>query len=161
MPGVLTAIVLDTNVYVQYFLNPKGVAAKCLAAVEDRKARLFISRDVLTEVRDVLLRPKILSRLPADSSLQVELFLRYVTEISTLFDPISPQFLFDRDPKDQMFIDLAIETGADFLVTRDKDMLDLMTGHSDQCKEFRQRFRGLKIVEPVEFLAQLDQSRQA
>jgi hypothetical protein len=30
--------------------------------------------------------------------------------------------------------------------------LDLMTGHTDECKEFRQRFRPLRVVEPAELL---------
>jgi predicted nucleic acid-binding protein len=41
---------------------------------------------------------------------------------------------------------------VDYLVSRDKDLLDLMTGHTDECKDFRRRFRQLKIIEPVEFL---------
>ncbi|MBI3650997.1 MAG: hypothetical protein HY231_08085 [Acidobacteria bacterium] len=32
--------------------------------------------------------------------------------------------------------------------SRDKDLLDLLTGHSDHYKEFRQRFRSLKILAP-------------
>jgi hypothetical protein len=31
-------------------------------------------------------------------------------------------------------------------------LLDLMTGHTDDCKEFRQRFRTLKVIEPVDLL---------
>lgn len=41
---------------------------------------------------------------------------------------------------------------ADFIVTRDKDLLDLMTGFTDECKEFRQKFRPLKVI-AFDFLA--------
>lgn len=38
---------------------------------------------------------------------------------------IANVFVLDRDPKDSKYIDLAIATKADFLVTRDNDLLDL------------------------------------
>ncbi|MGH9949706.1 MAG: hypothetical protein ACRD6X_21265 [Pyrinomonadaceae bacterium] len=49
-------------------------------------------------------------------------------------------------------MNLAIAVNADYLVTTDRDMLDLMTGIDLESKQFRQRFRGLKIVHPNEFL---------
>ena len=47
---------------------------------------------------------------------------------------------------------MAVEIDADFIVTWDKDLLDLMIGIDVESKEFRQKFRSLKIVEPIEFL---------
>ena len=61
-------------------------------------------------------------------------------------------FRLERDPKDEIIIDLAVEAEADYIVSRDKDLLDLMNGFTDDCKEFRQRFRFLTAVEPLEFL---------
>jgi predicted nucleic acid-binding protein len=61
-------------------------------------------------------------------------------------------FEFARDPKDEAYIDLAAAVAADYLVTFDRDLLDLMTGYDDVSKEFRQRFRQLKVVRPDEFL---------
>ncbi len=59
------------------------------------------------------------------------------------------KFHFARDPKDAPYLNLAIEAKADYLVTRDRDLLDLMTGHTAECKEFRQRFRRLRVGEPI------------
>jgi predicted nucleic acid-binding protein len=47
---------------------------------------------------------------------------------------------------------------ADYLVSRDKDLLDLMTGYTDECKEFRRRFRPLKVLDPVEFLKEMEKA---
>lgn len=30
-----------------------------------------------------------------------------------------------------------------------------MTGYADECKDFRRRFRSLKVIEPLEFLKEL------
>ncbi len=59
---------------------------------------------------------------------------------------------------DECYINLAIEAKADYLVSRDRDLLDLMTGHTDVCKDFRRRFRQLKIVEPIEFLRRMEEA---
>ena len=61
-------------------------------------------------------------------------------------------FSYPGDPDDEPYINLAITADADFIVTRDKDLLDLMTSYTDDGKEFRQRFRPLKIIEPLESL---------
>ncbi|MBA2619571.1 MAG: putative toxin-antitoxin system toxin component, PIN family [Acidobacteria bacterium] len=145
-------VVFDCNVFLQALLNPNGVAAKCVEAVRSGQAKLFVSKATLEEVRDVILRPNILSRLPDADEFQIEAFIEYITSISTFTDSVPHKFDFPRDPKDEMVIDLAVETKADYVVSRDNDLLDLMTGYTDECRDFRRRFRGLKIVNPVEFL---------
>ena len=57
-----------------------------------------------------------------------------------------------RDPKDEKYINLAVEAEVYYIVSRDKDLLDLMTGHTDECKDFRRRFRPLRVIDPAEFL---------
>ena len=61
-------------------------------------------------------------------------------------------FEYSRDAKDEPYLNLAIVARANFLVSRDKDLLDLMAGHDLESKQFRQRFRFLKIIEPVGLL---------
>ncbi len=131
---------------------PNSIAARCLEAVRNGKAKLFVSKDTLAEVRDVILRPNILARLPDADAAQIEAFVEEITNISTLIRPVPETFKFQRDPKDEIIINLAIVSEAEYIVSRDKDLLDLMNGFTDDCKEFRQRFRTLKVVEPLEFL---------
>lgn len=146
-------LVFDCNVFLQALLNPNGVAAKCVESVRDGQAKLFVSKATLEEVRDVILRPNILSHLPDADEFQIEAFIEYITSISTFVDSVPHTFDFQRDPKDEIIIDLAACAEADYIISRDKDLLDLMTGYTDECKNFRRRFRGLKVVNPVEFLA--------
>lgn len=65
---------------------------------------------------------------------------------------VPPSFKYERDPKDEMIVDLAAVCKADYIVSRDKDLLDLMTNFDAESKEFRQKFRLLKVVAPAEFL---------
>ena len=55
--------------------------------------------------------------------------------------------LLPRDPDDEVFLNLAIQSDAEFLVTRDRDLLDLMDD-----SEFCSQFPHLRIVAPVGFL---------
>ncbi len=152
MPVNFILAVFDTNIFLQSLLNPNSIAAKCLEKVRNGKVKLFISKDTLAEVRDVILRPNILARLPDADAAQIEAFIENISNISTLIRSVPETFKFQRDPKDEIIINLAIVSEADYIVSRDKDLLDLMNGFTDDCKEFRQRFRRLKVVEPLEFL---------
>jgi predicted nucleic acid-binding protein len=68
---------------------------------------------------------------------------------------VGPPQLRSADPTDEPYLDLAAAVKADYLVTRDEDLLTLMTGHSAFCKEFRQKTRPLAILDPVMFLEAL------
>ena len=57
MSGEILRAVFDCNIFIQALLNPNSVAAKCLDAVRRGKAELFISKDTLAEIGDVVLRP--------------------------------------------------------------------------------------------------------
>ena len=63
-----------------------------------------------------------------------------------------------RDPKDEPQLNLAIEVQADYLISRDNDLLDLMNWYQEAGREFQRRFRFLKIVKPEEFLQVMAQS---
>ena len=69
---------------------------------------------------------------------------------------VSPESKYSRDPKDEKYINLAVEATANYVVSRDKDLLDIMSDISIVGKEFRQKTRPLKIIEPVEFLQILE-----
>lgn len=147
-PGV----VFDCNVFLQAAAREKSVAAKCLNLAESGHVRLFVSREILAEVEDVLNRPEIRAHFPDLSDEIVGAFLKRLQKVFALVRLVPKKFSYERDEDDEPYINLAVAVGADFIVSRDRDLLDLMTGSTDDCKEFRQRFRPLRVVEPVEFL---------
>jgi putative PIN family toxin of toxin-antitoxin system len=156
LPQETIRVVFDCNLFVQAFLNPDGVAGRCLQIVRIGRVQLFVSPPALTEVKEVLLRPRILSRLPHASSEQSEAFLDDIVANATTQRAVPDKFHFARDPTDAPYLNLAIAARADYLVTRDRDLLDLMTAHTSESKEFRQRFRHVKIVDPAAFLRELE-----
>lgn len=145
-------VVFDCNVLLQAAAREKSVAAKCLNLAESGLVQICVSREVLAEAEDVLNRPEIRAHFPDLSDEIVGAFLKRLEKLSVLVRPVPKKFSYPRDADDEPYINLAVAAGADFIVSRDRDLLDLMTGHADECKEFRQRFRPLRVMEPAEFL---------
>ncbi|HKQ05126.1 MAG TPA: putative toxin-antitoxin system toxin component, PIN family [Blastocatellia bacterium] len=147
-PGV----VLDAMVFLQALVNEAGPAARLLDLVEDKKITLFVSQDTLNEARDLLSRSELRRRFPNLTDVRVEALFRRLSRMASLIHPVPRIFEYPRDPQDEPYINLAVEARADYLASRDRDLLDLMIGHSNDCKEFRRRFRPLKVVDPAALL---------
>ncbi len=145
-------VVFDCMVFLQGLINEKGVAVDCLELVENDRIKLFVSEDVLAEIRDVLTRPNLQAKFSLLTDEIVERLLEILNQKATFIKNILQIFSYSRDPKDEKYINLAVEAQADYIVSRDNDLLDLMTDSAEEAKEFRQRFRPLKVIEPIECL---------
>lgn len=146
-------VVLDCVILLQAAARGKSAAANCLALAEHARIEIFVSEETLAEVKDVLGRPEIRAQFGDLNDELVGAFLKKIEAIATFVDDVPKRFEYPRDRDDEAYVNLAIAADANYLVTRDNDLLQLMTGHSDECKEFRQRFRGLRVITPEELLA--------
>jgi putative PIN family toxin of toxin-antitoxin system len=154
----LPRVVFDCNVLLQAAARERSVAAKCLNLAESGHIQLCLSREVLAEVEDVLNRPEIRAHFPDLNDEIVGAFLKRLQKLSMFVRLVPKEFSYPRDEDDEPYLNLAIAAGTNFIISRDRDLLDLMTGYTDECKEFRQRFRSLRVVEPAEFLKLQEES---
>ena len=145
-------VVFDCNILLQAVARKTGPAAACLRLAEEGFVHLRLSEEILTELSEVLKRPTIRARYPELTDEIVDDFLTALRSTAEIMSNVPKRFDYPRDINDEPYLNLAIETEANYLVSRDKDLLDLMTGYNDECKRFRQRFRSLTVIEPVEFL---------
>jgi predicted nucleic acid-binding protein len=90
----------------------------------------------------------------------VDALFRRLEKKATLITHVTRAFAFPRDPDDEPYLNLAIAVKAAFLISRDRDMLNLMTGHDAESKQFRQRFRFLTVIEPGGFLKEIERARK-
>jgi uncharacterized protein len=146
----VTRAVFDCVILLQAAGRPTGPAAACLQAVRAGRLELVISPDILAEVRDVLTRPKTLRKFPALTPEAVDVFLADLAGHATTLAAAPKVFPLPRDPKDEPYIDLAVAAHARYLVSRDNDLLDLM---SDAA--FRKQFPELTVIDPVALLREL------
>ena len=144
--------VFDCGVFLQGLLSKSGPAVRCLEFIDEERIRLVMSEDVLSEIQDVLKRPQLREKYPILTDEKVENLIALIFDKAEFVEKVPKHFSYSRDPFDEPYLDLAIETQAVFLVSRDNDLLDLMTDFTNEAKDFRRRFRHIKILSPVEFL---------
>ena len=109
--------VFDTNIWVSYFI--KGKFSELVDFVFNSDVEFHRSKELTTELREVLSRKKFQKYL----SLPLEKYISFYEKLSVLYT-IRKEFSGCRDPKDNFLFDLAIQSGADFLVSGDKDVRD-------------------------------------
>ena len=143
-------VVFDCMVFVQALANDAGPASACFDLVREGRVELCVSPNVLAEVRDVLNRPKLRKKLPALTPERAEAFLDDVLGHATLVTDVPHRFRYDRDPKDEPYVNLALAAGARYLASRDKDLLELADDD-----DFLRRFPELTVLDPVSLLREI------
>lgn len=134
--------VLDTNVIVSAGIRPAGPPARLLVDwVLSGQVQIVTSPWILAEYREVTRRPKFRRYgFPPP-------WLEFAIEDSLVLPDPAPWPLTMPDPKDATFIALAKASGA-----------WLVTGN---LKHFpRNARRGVKVVSPAEYLAELERSER-
>jgi uncharacterized protein len=148
-------VIFDCNVLIQAASHDDGPAAGCLRLLEANRISVFLSRATLAELRAVLDYPAVREKNRQLTDVRVAAFVDRLTFKTNFIRRVPHAMDYPRARQDEPYIDLAVAAKADYLVSRDKDLLSLMTGYSAACKEFRQRTRPLKVLDPVEFLREL------
>jgi putative PIN family toxin of toxin-antitoxin system len=143
-------------VFLQAATSDRGPAFACLELVESGEIALYVSPAVLDEIRDVLSRPKIQAKFPHLTAERIDVFLQKVATMATIVHEIPDAGLPVRDLDDLPYLNLAIATGVEYIVTRDKDLLELI-----KAPAFRARCPQMRITEPVAFLAEVRAGRSS
>jgi putative PIN family toxin of toxin-antitoxin system len=76
-------IVLDANIFVSAVLKPHSDLAKIFGLIREDKIKLILSEDILSEIRAVLLYPKIKKRRRRAQK-EIEEFLNKASQASIL-----------------------------------------------------------------------------
>jgi len=153
-------VVADTVIYLQASFNANNVASSFLRRVEAGEVTLYISRLMIEEIRDVLARPTSRTKNARLSDEELEEFIQGIEDKAILIDPLPEHIEYERDPNDEHVLNLAIEIGANFLLTRDNDLLDLMDGKYPEGRDFRERYPDMTITGPGELLTYLNQNKE-
>lgn len=148
--------VFDCGLFLQAVLRRTAPAGACLDRVEEGTVELCISEPVFAEIQEVLERPELKPRRQGRlTAPMVAEILDWIREHSTLVLDVPEVFHYERDPDDEPYLNLAIAAGATYLVSRDKDLLDLENPASEPGQQLRQHLPQLTILDPVKFLERL------
>jgi putative PIN family toxin of toxin-antitoxin system len=142
--------VFDTVVLLHAVTNPDGPSWAALALADSGRVQIVASEAILKEAEDVLARPSVRKRFATLDDQRAGEFLRVYRGMAEILKVVPKTVSLERNHTDEPLLDLAVTSGARYLVTRDKDMLDLMTDVG-----FTAKYPGLKVVGPVELLREL------
>jgi putative PIN family toxin of toxin-antitoxin system len=133
-------VVVDTNVLLAALRSRRGASHRLLSLLGDGRWQMNLSVPLFLEYEDVVNRPDSGLGLSAE---QIDDILDFICaqanlrEIFYLWRPVLP------DPKDDFILELAVESGCDFVITFN-------------VRDFAgaEKF-GITIVTPQEFLRKL------
>lgn len=135
-------VVLDPSVLVSAVLSRSGAPAEILDRWREGRFDLVVSPQLLDELEGVLLRPKFAGIVDEDDA------RAYVDALAgegvLVRDPPNPAPV-TRDTADDYVVALAVEAGAEAIVSGDADLLELENPP-------------IPMLTPRQFLEQLDES---
>jgi len=123
MSEMLLKLVLDTNTIVSAFFW-EGNEAELFRKIEQGKAKLYITSEILKEVEKVIKRPKF-NEVMAKVNLTPDQIMQKIVSLSHLV--IAPKLNINvcRDEKDNKFLECAESAKVDYVVSGDEDLLVL------------------------------------
>ncbi len=127
-------VVLDTNIYISGILFA-GKPREVLDLAIKGKIHVFISPDILSELRDVLSRKKF-----GFSPERVDIIIREIESITTMVNPAKKYSIVSHDSDDNIIIDCAMESRVEYIITGDNDLLCL------------NKYKSITIINPALFI---------
>ena len=133
-------IIIDTNVLFAALRSNKGASFKLLSIIDDNRIQISLSVPLVLEYEEVLLRERLQLGLTTNDIAEVLDYLCSIAEQKTIHYLWRP---FLSDVKDDMVLELAVESESSYIVTFNKRDFS-------GCETF-----GITAVTPKEFLNKL------
>jgi putative PIN family toxin of toxin-antitoxin system len=131
-------VVFDSSVVLRGVMNPESRWGRLLFD-EWERYRLVVSLPILREVLEVITRPELIAKYRGLAERDIRRVLALLSNTTVVLPaPIPP---ICRDPKDDVFIATAVAANAPYLVSEDRDLLDLS------------RYQTTRIVDAAAFLS--------
>ena len=129
-------VVLDTVVFVRGLIKPSNACGRTIF-LHGERFQLVVSREILTEILEVLRRPEIESKFSPNAAVDFHKLLGFFSKAEAV--ELEDILNVSRDAKDDMFLATAIAGQADYLVSEDEDLLIIG------------KYQGVKIVNCRQF----------
>ncbi len=121
MQNKVSRIIIDTNLWISFLITKDFT--KLDKIIFSGQGILVFSKELLDEFLEVAKRPKFRKYF---SLTDIEEILETIDEYAD-FVTVKTKVEMCRDPKDNFLLSLSIDGNADFLITGDDDLLDLVS----------------------------------
>jgi putative PIN family toxin of toxin-antitoxin system len=142
-------VVLDTNIFVRNFKSRSKASPNCKVIrlwLVEKRLQLIVSREIVAEYLEIF--EEILTM---DAEVVAGWHERFILDPRSTFVNLGRTDDESRDPDDNVFLSTARAGKAKYLVTNDKDLLDV-------SKAFK-RTLPFVILTPAAMLTELDSDR--
>ena len=130
-------IIIDTNIIVSALKSRNGFSFDLLSIIDDRRFKVYISVPLIFEYEDAVKRNKSKIKLNKSDIDAIIDYICLIAEKRKIFYLWRPYL---KDPKDDMILELAVESEADYIISfNKKDFVEV------------EKFN-IKVVTPKEFL---------
>lgn len=129
----MNKVVMDTNMFLSAFLF-RGNTKIIFDLIFKNKLRLYVSSELINEVLNKM------GKYKATEQVKNEIMYLFHEKSTTMESKIKLDIC--RDPKDNFLLELAETAKANYLITRDKDLLSLP----------KNKWKVTKIITPEAFL---------
>jgi uncharacterized protein len=119
MQNDVKRIIIDTNLWISFLITKDFIRLD--QVLLSKRCTLIFSQELLEEFLEVVHRPKF-RRFFSDSD--IKNLLETIGEYA-MFVTVQTKVEVCRDPKDNFLLSLSVDGNADFLLTGDKDLLEL------------------------------------
>ncbi len=141
-------IVLDTNILVSYVLSSSRTPKDIMEMVFSGAVDLILSAEIVEEFEKTLKKPRLQKFIKISRSERLLADLPMLVNTTILVDVDMV-----RDVDDNKIVATAMSGRAEYIVTQDKDLLDLDKHHKSDLKEQY----GISIVSASQFISELKQ----
>ena len=127
-------LVLDANIFISSFFwggNPKIIVERIISGIDE----LFITKEILDEIEDVVKRPK----FHADND-RINYLINSIEEIGNKITPQIQVKNGSRDKTDNKYIGCGITADVDYIISGDIHLLEL------------KKYKNIKIVTAKDYL---------
>jgi putative PIN family toxin of toxin-antitoxin system len=113
-------IVLDANIFVSAFFwggNPRFVLERVITGMDE----LYITKEILDEIESVMKRPK----FHVDKE-EVSYFIKSIEDVGNIIVPKGQINNGSRDKSDNKYIECGVTADADYVISGDVHLLELV-----------------------------------
>lgn len=129
-------VILDTNIWISFLLGKRLTILREIVEMEE--VEIYVSDDLLAELREVVFRPKFLGKIEFRSVLNLFELINAKCRIIEGYPNVESAI---RDIKDLYLLSMAESIPADYIVTGDNDLLVL------------RNYKDTRIITFAEFVA--------
>ena len=138
-------VIFDANIFLSFFLTSGPTITTLFNIWQSGFIQLFASPEIIAEIKRVSEYPKLQKYLTDEDKRRLFIMTHRMVKKSYPKEKIS----FPRDQGDSIYLEAAVSCGADYILTGDRDLLDL------------EKYKNIIIISPSEFIKLISTSRKS